>query len=326
MQAIATRRDPIHRNFEITQSYHRITRAVARRLGGLDAPWTGFAVWASRTAGEFIRGEWLPAEARAMSARHEPLRQAIAAIEARVRDHVAEGNRLVYAEIAPRFVELIDILAAPAGRRRELAAETIMTYRAGPVDQGGQDMLAQALLAYVDAAACDDDERRAELVLLANLLVGYHEQRRLQVEIQGALDAAWTPIPELRAGWGRALQRRLAARVRQALTRLLMRTRLPGVVLKVGEDVPPLADGRMFPPALERAALPELRALLAEIDRTPDTTRGSRARDWADFGDRMNYVADMFRSRQRDPGLLRPPFTAPQIAGLRRGVLPTTPA
>ena len=40
----------------------------------------------------------------------------------------------------------------------------------------------------------------------------------------------------------------------------------------------------------------------------------SRAEDWADLGDRMNYVVDFFRTRQQDRGLYAQPFSDEQVA------------
>ena len=159
-------------------------------------------------------------------------------------------------------------------------------------------------------------------MLLANLLIGYHEQWRLQESIAGALDATWTTVIE---PYARRLRAALAGRLRRLLTRHMLKMTTPAGSLNVAQDVPPLPDGRMFPAALERVTLPDLRRLLARIDRTPDTTRGSAARDWASFADRMNYVADMFRAQQQARPLWWSPFTVAQVRALQRGHHPTGP-
>jgi hypothetical protein len=81
----------------------------------------------------------------------------------------------------------------------------------------------------------------------------------------------------------------------------------------------------MFPEDLRRVSHPELRAVLARFDRSPNTTRGSAAADWGDYGDRMNYVVDLFRSRQQARELVSPPFEPRQAAAIRAGYVPTGP-
>ena len=53
---IAALADPIARNRQITQAYHDLAVALARRLPG-GANWCAVATWASRQAGQSIRGE-----------------------------------------------------------------------------------------------------------------------------------------------------------------------------------------------------------------------------------------------------------------------------
>jgi hypothetical protein len=88
----------------------------------------------------------------------------------------------------------------------------------------------------------------------------------------------------------------------------------PDLVLRLGRDVP-----AEFPEALRQLSDPELQALLARIDPMPDSVRGSGAEDWADFTDRMHYVADLFRCYQEGPQLFHPPFTPEQVRELKAG-------
>jgi hypothetical protein len=79
----------------------------------------------------------------------------------------------------------------------------------------------------------------------------------------------------------------------------------------------------MWPPEL---AVPGsgLAAFL-EWDRTRGTGRPTGATDWSVLEQRMNYIVNLFRSRQRHPALLNPPFTAAQLDELRAGGLPSGP-
>src|SRR5262245_54167180 len=53
---IAAIADPVLRNLRITECYYRLSMAMARRTGQR-ANWCTFATWASKQAGQTIRGE-----------------------------------------------------------------------------------------------------------------------------------------------------------------------------------------------------------------------------------------------------------------------------
>src|SRR5262245_60629990 len=53
---IASIADPILRNLRITECYHRLSVAMSPRTGH-SANWCTFATWASKQAGQTIRGE-----------------------------------------------------------------------------------------------------------------------------------------------------------------------------------------------------------------------------------------------------------------------------
>ena len=66
------------------------------------------------------------------------------------------------------------------------------------------------------------------------------------------------------------------------------------------------------------SSCPSSSDLLARIDPTPDSPRESGAADWADLGDRVHFIADMFRCFQESPFLFDPPFTRAQLERLGR--------
>jgi hypothetical protein len=101
-----------------------------------------------------------------------------------------------------------------------------------------------------------------------------------------------------------------------------MRLELPEVILSLGEDLPSPYENEMFPENLRDIRNTDLRAMLYELDYTPNTTVGSGARDWGILNDRMNFVVDFFRSRQEDYTLFRQPFTDTQAAVIRAGGIP----
>jgi hypothetical protein len=109
--------------------------------------------------------------------------------------------------------------------------------------------------------------------------------------------------------------------VRLLLTEHLMVLCFPhGVRLRLGEDL-----RAEFPAALKQITRPELRALLEQIDPTPDSLRETGAVDWADLPDRLHFIVDLFRCYQEAPDLWEPPFTPDQVTAVKAGRLPSGP-
>jgi hypothetical protein len=128
-----------------------------------------------------------------------------------VQPHVCR-DRLAFA----RYLSLDD--GPPDGRSSDAALATSMT-SAPRRPARGQGLLRRAFAHYT-AALSAEGKARAELLLLANLEVGFHEQTRLQPEIRAAMDA---PIYEPAALRRRLLDELLpdpGARLRLAVLRL----------------------------------------------------------------------------------------------------------
>ncbi|MEU7478286.1 hypothetical protein AB0A63_20040 [Lentzea sp. NPDC042327] len=376
VERICAHADPVVRNLQITHCYHRLSRALAARTGG-GANWCTFAVWASKQVGQSIRQEDLartverllkaspevaagvdlvvrglrrgvPREV--LEHAHGVVRQAVLTT-ARLDDvsaAAARGNLKVFEEVAREFARF---LAGFSGGADEPIGEFRDSLRSGEPPEG-QRYLRQAFGRYHRAMTTDDPKQRAELLLLANIEVGLHEQTRLQPEIAAAMQAPVVDPRELErrlfelllpgnrvVRWLRkavlfVLGRRTVVRiateqladqaravVRRAVTRHLMTLALPGgEVLDLSDDLP-----AVFPPLLAEPADPELLALLAQVDPTPDSLRDTAARDWADLPDRMHYIADMFRCHAVRDDLLGAPFTAEQVEALTSGRRPGGP-
>ena len=142
--------------------------------------------------------------------------------------------------------------------------------------------------------------------LLARLLPTAPRVRR-------RLEAGDGPLDDVTARLVAVVRRR----VRRILTEHLIKLDLAGTRLRLGRDV----IGTR-PLGLREPRDAELRELLATIDPAPDSTVGSGARDWGDLGDRMHYIAELFRTRQEDTTLLAAPFDAGQAAEIHAGRLP----
>jgi hypothetical protein len=364
VDTIAAVPQPNLRNLQITLSYSEISAAVAAFMP-VNANWCTFATWASKQAGVTIRNEDLFEIARRRLEESTrllgPIEQLIALVGGSASDHtqaladhlgavepfrraadaVARGNKKVYEEIAREFARFLPVIAG--GRRADAAA--IDGYCAGlrpgpPPD--GQQLLADAFRAYYRARYTTDYVEAAQLVLLANLKVGFHEQTRLQPEIKEAIDAGVDSLDDLHdrvkaslidqlpfvsrmlrfwLPWVRRRYEALvdaiageAARVtEEVITEHLMTITLPPArVLPLGRDLE-----LPVPAALEHLDNADLLALLAPLRQA-----GSGPPDWADLQYRMRYISELFHCEQQDPALHGPPFSDGQTASIRAGAVP----
>lgn len=337
-QRVGAIKDLVIRNLQVTQGYSEIARAFARRVPGR-VNWSGFATWASKQAGNAIRSEDLlrlalrdfggPAALPAGKLlAFEQVRDALAKLGPfrRASEFVSAGNIKVFVEIGADLSRFVQRFAeGPEGLE-----EFCEGLKPGPPPEG-QDLLKQAFRHYHKAWFAFDAQERDERLLFGNLLVGVHEQTRLQPEIEGAMDAASVDPDDLcgclpaAPAMFRPLVRtfcdKLAGHVRKVLTNCMMTITLPGPeTLRLGQDL-----RAKFPDNLRSLQDPELRALVAKVDPTPDSRRGSGARDWADFGERMHFIADLFRAYHASPQLLKPPYDAERERLLKGGVRPPDP-
>ena len=369
---LAVQDDPL-RNLRVTLGYHRLSHGLARLVGYDNANWCSFAVWASRQAGVFIRGEiegistvreallrrkgqtWAAWRSEAVrehwdQGRVDPL-SLLVLVSSSFGRAISEGNTRVFEDIAKTFAPFILLLENSRSIDDEGLARYLASVGELPVRDGGHGELRRGLRKYWEARHQRDPSERSRHILHANCLVGYHEQTRLQREITLALNS---PIDYLRddldmwyvygpgarlngfprAGWAinsfvrrvvLPAAERLAKAIWQRLaTRWIMQLALPDEVLDLGSDLPKPPGRGAFPASLSADALigvdADLFAWLSFAYR--DTLRGSRATDWTSFPERMNTICNLFRSRQQQLTLFRPPFTDAQIAAIARDEMP----
>lgn len=376
VETIASENDPVLRNLQITQCYYELSAAFLERTGPL-ANWCTFATWASRQAGQTIRKEDLKRTLEAeLSARlrndsalvvltsllkemgthikteeleHLLWKKIITQSIERSSEAVARGNQKVFEEIGYEFARfegtcLNDLIYTP---------ESIETFcqklRIGFPPEG-QQYLQQAFTHYYESFFETDFQKKAELQLLANLEIGFHEQTRLQPEIQASLESVLLldtegvkqriqeilfPAGSLTSYFRMLVQKMLGRRaaVEQTLDdvmqrvvgeiRLLITSHLltlmvpPNVRLRLGQDLTSL-----FPENLRSLSNERLRILLAQIDPTLDSVRESGALDWANLPERLHFIADFFRCYQESVELLEAPFTALEVQTLKQGRVP----
>lgn len=257
-----------------------------------------------------------------------------------VADHIGHGNALVFGELAPLFVAFLELVedGDPRGISEAELDAALDAAAARPIEPG----VRLAFACYLRACATTDPRERAWAVLAANVLAVAHEQRRLQDDIAAAIDAglfsAEHVVAELLPRWAPAgairLIASLARRPVEALVRtawddvateLLMTLRVPGAALRLCHTLPPLAGGRRFPADLSELGDSDDARVFAGWDRTHGSGRHVGARDWVAIGERMNFIVNLFRSRQQDTTLAAAPFTATQLEQLRAGHLPSPP-
>lgn len=368
---ICALQDAVLRNLLITQRYADLSHGLRTTIDSSNANWSTFATWASKTAGQSIRGEEVPAAVlrllngadviaegislvdRALSLLHvgasigaPPFLASVHRTLRDLSDQIAVGNLAVFRELAPEFARFIASFEHDKSYDGERISQWTSRLRPGAVEEGGQELLRDAFSSYYQAKFERDAELRAQLLLYANCQIGLHEQTRLQPQIEGALDApiedllasgihevAKTRVPEdkhhhipatLAPPLGPVLSR-VAAVWRRVATRHLMNLTLPlGQQLDLGQDVPPELGEPAFPAPLQRiSAPPPLIELLARYDRASGSgTEGSRAIDWANIPDRMNFIINLFRSRQQDEELFDQPFDDQQRTSIESGLVP----
>jgi len=341
---IADMTDAAVRNLLITQRYHDLSRGLVETIGEGNVNWSTFATWASKTAGLSIRDQEVPSFVASLSQDDLPLIEPLRDTLGRVSQRIAEGNKKVYAELAPLFAQFITMFRDGRGAGRNEIDAFVAKLDPNPSSQpNGQAPLIPAFRAYYAARGTDDAVGRARLMLYGNCLIGLHEQTRLQPQIKDAMDAPVDEIDQLvdrhvNPGPHSGFLARIFGAVERPIeelatklwervaTRFLMSLSLPGgQTLPLGRDIPRAHAAPTFLPApLEDIPDPaELRELLAQYDRAHgDTDERTASVDWCQLEDRMNFIVNLFRSRQQDPALLEPPFTDEQRAVLEAGKMP----
>lgn len=323
------------RQEDLARTFQRLLRTSAEAVGSAQAMATASLAINSNPD-------------RSLSGAVDALWQAFspAAAFQRTAEAVARGNRKVFEEIGYEFARF---LALFAGGQPSAAQLERFTDGLRPGDPpGGQRLLRQAFAHYGLALGDRDRRGRAQWLLLANLEIGLHEQTRLQPEITQAMNAPVydpralrhrlvaelfpDPAARLRyflasvAGRARPLlaaRDRLAGEVtrlgRLVITEHLMTLAMPdGQTLQLGQDLQAL-----FPEDLRTVDLPELAALLQQVDPTPDSAIGTGVRDWSQLPERMHFIADLFRAYHLSSHLFAPPFSPDQTSALKAGQKPT---
>lgn len=371
---IANISDPVIRNLNITQGYYELSQAMSKYTDG-NPNWCTFAVWASKQAGQSIRKEDLSRTFEQLFhqspeitlllntlSQHSDVIKNLPEVKAisgfilkalnpdasfeHSAQSVAEGNKKVFAEIGGEFARFLSTFKSEDHFTEENISKFCSAFRPGnPPD--GQQMLKDAFTSYFKARKQTDEKVKEEMILYSNLLIGYHEQTRLQPQIVEALNAAFTNedeikikfLKELLPGFWLRIRYYISKllhskmpldvaidqllnlakqKVREVITDCMMTLRIPtNELLKLGEDLK-----KKFPQRLEHITTAQLKELLNKIDPTPDSIKESGAKDWGDLKDRIHFIADLFRAFFEHIQLYNQPFTDDQVKVLKKGRRP----
>jgi len=366
--------NPVIRNLNITQGYFEISKAMSRYTNG-NPNWCTFAVWASKQAGQTIRKEDLARTFKSIFHSSPEITLTLNSFaqfsevikkfpEVKAIDEfflkiinpdaafehsayaVAEGNKKVFSEIGGEFARFLSVFKSEANFTEENINKFCAAFKpGGPPD--GQQMLKDAFFSYYEARLQNDPKAKMELILYADLLIGYHEQTRLQPQIVDALNSPLSIIEDLRSKilqatipgyWlriryqtARLLNRKLPLdkaidkfiklvkhEMREVITEFMMTLFVPdNEILKLGQD---LKAG--FPQELKTIENPKFKELLKKIDPTTDSLKESGAEDWGLLNERIHFIADFFRSYFKHSQIYNAPFTDEQVDILKNGKKP----
>ena len=332
------------RNRRITLAYGDLSCRLADLLargGPRQANWCTFATWSSKTIGAWIeedaapgggieRSWWMPGVvARAVE---RGLQWLVCRDNGATYRSLVAGNRYVFLEIGlalstfletfppapdegdrePQWTTYWDRIEALLAELGDLDPSWMLTESPPPAD------LRLGLRKYFEAMVCEDPCERDQLVLAGNLLMGAYEQRRVDgyVTVSLALftGRAMRKLIRRRFDADRSWYRVPSALWARLMTRFLV-LRTPDEELHVHRPLPrpPGPEAPMFPDDLSVITNPLLQALLTRYDDSDGREDRRRVRDWTSFDDRMNYITNLFRSRQQHAALFTAPFP-PEVA------------
>ncbi len=295
---ITAPKDPILRNQWVTQGYWELSKGMDSVINPPGSPdggvnWSAHATWASRQAGEGIKGEGLPPA----GVDHVP-------------GELSFGNSLVFKDVGPDLQSFVQEFQSD--EQPDFAQFDKWAQRFPESMQGKKE----AFTAYYKARFEEDPKKKQELVLLGNVkLVGY-EQKTLQEVLNRAMTAgglsgklAHFAANALMGPGGSNIFDDIA---RRAGTRGVLG--LKGMELsypvaqgemqyaKLAEDVPNLPSKN-----LSTISNYDLRKTFESLNLSPDLADGggSGAKNWSVYGDRMRYISQHFRANHMNKEMLK---------------------
>ena len=358
IQQILDQENLVLRNLQITLGYYRISQGLRKLISADDVNWFCFGCYASKTAGQALRHELVPKSLKRailsiagyksqenyfnLVLKKTPEQDTpdeenlLSEVLSDVSLFVSEGNHLIFSDLAwpfSVFIKTFSNTQQPDRGKLEAFLNEYIDPR--PIEDGGQRYLQEAFKAFYSARFETDPKKKAELVLLGNLMTGFHEQIRVQPLIDKGLAAPFDVFAEkllpedeeidtLLEETGKRILEYSRLIVLRAFTDMWMAYALPGSRMKLGQDVI-LPETFEFPEELLTLENPETLEIVRQFDKNLDSLSGSAAENWANLNDRMTFLADFFRSHQRYSPLFDPPFSDEQIQSILANRVPDGP-
>ena len=365
----------VNRNLQITACYRELSTAFANRTGVV-ANWCTFATWASKQAGVTIRGEDLERKLEEVLSQEpeiqdilsilslhskklgggllhetiqlEALQKLVISAKQRASDAVARGNKKVFEEIGLEFARFIATCLHDGVYKEASINDFCKTLRPGP-PPNGQEYLCRAFTLYYKAFFETDPKIQDELILLANIQIGFHEQTRLQPEITESLNAAMVDPQHVKdyltdilvnsknfkgkiiyfftwlIGGTRLFKKTIDSlvltaekHIRRVITKHLMTLTLPpDNCLHLGDDLK-----APYPENLKIIQNADLITLLKQVKPASDAIDGAGCNDWSDLKQRIHFIANLFRCYHETKDLFNDAFTAEQLSVIKTGGIP----
>ncbi|HEY1762753.1 MAG TPA: hypothetical protein VGG17_09190 [Acidimicrobiales bacterium] len=246
--------------------------------------------------------------------------------------NLSDGNTEVFAEIAPPAAQMLAAYDRGEPETDSLRA-SVLAACDGATEFGGINHLRAGYALWCDALATSDPTRRSQLILAGSLHLGVHEQNHLQAVILASMDmgvnqAATRLKQKLATNIDLAnaldvLDDALRPAVRgigdlwdDIMTATLGTLTSPEGTMRLDHDVPARPNVAFVPPDVAPVIVAELALLREQFDRAHEAGKGSYALDWANFGDRMNFIANLFISRHHEPLIFEAPISEAELVEL----------
>jgi hypothetical protein len=336
--------DDLFRLRWVSYAYHDLDQRLAVGLGN-NASWPAFARWSAYTIGEALRLDEVNPRLEDVLRDHA-LPGRITGPLVRMQRYVrtlddgamprmlALGNRLVFHEVGWTVAHFLTWIEGQEGRDAE--AWNAYERRIEPFPPTDffrpsyPGWLRGGIRAYYDAWWEHDPVRKAQLVLLGNMLIGAYEQWRVDSFFEVALDfnpgtlierlrianhdALEIELNGIRRGEGRRSFRQqrgmlnwMADAYAAFLTRCVLTWEAPlesrsPMALRLGCDLPSRRGALPQSPDLQDLD-DDVQRIFDSFDRSGGQLRGTGARNWRRFSDRMSFIVNLFRTQQQNPNL-----------------------
>ncbi len=347
VQEICCLPDDLYRLRWISYAYWNIDHRLRAKFDS-NASWPGFARWSAYTISEALRLDDLNPRLADVLRRYSlpdrvvgPLvqiqRELRALDDGAMPTVLALGNRLVFHEVGWNLAEFLGFVETHKSKKSADAGwgkfchEKLKPFEATDFFRPCyREWLFDGIQAYYDAWWESNDDKKAQLILRGNILIGAYEQWRVDSFFEVALD--FNPgalIKELRTSDHSKLAQNLVG-IKHANTRRALRHQWAMLdwmadayaafltqsvltwdaplyggtpsAIRLGSDIPAALRKRAYEHNLEKLDV-ETRGLFEAFDRSGGQIRGAGARNWRRFTDRMSFIVNLFRTQQQNPNL-----------------------